>query len=177
MHRSNADMQQALSAHTVTPPPPNGIPPIIQGVVGDTSALAMDQSVRLLMEERNKSDREKMAMQKTINELRSSVATGPTQDTSNNSNRNRERGHNKERIKRQDSKGHTWFQIAHYCSKHGYNSSHSNEACEFKQAQDGRGTWIAGASAADNKGGSNKNADKCLQWFNPRTRQTTPTLP
>ena len=34
-----------------------------------------------------------------------------------------------QRISQRDSHGHKWFKVAHYCSKHGYNISHSNDNC------------------------------------------------
>ena len=79
MQKDISTIAQAMSAFTVPQPPNNhcNIPPIIQAPIGsNASALTTDQSFRLLMEERNRSDKEKMALQRKISELEQSIATG-----------------------------------------------------------------------------------------------------
>ena len=179
MQKDISTIAQAMSAFTVTPQNNHcNIPPVIQAPIGsNASALTTDQSFRLLMEERNKADREKMALQKKINDLELSIATGTTQGTSTQGvhNSNRDQGP-EEGIMQQDSKGQRWYKVVHYCSKHGFNGSHSNGNCRDKLKTHGQ-PWIEGATSGDQRGGSNKNADKFGQWFNPRTKQYAPTLP
>ena len=176
MQKDISTIAQAMSAFTVTQPPNNhcNIPPIIQAPIGsNASALTTDQSFRLLMEERNRSDKEKIALQRKISDLEQSIATGTTQGTSTNFNRDRGP---EEGIMQQDSKGQKWYKVVHYCSKHGFNGSHSNGNCRDKAKTYGQ-PWIEGATSGDQRGGSSKNADKFGQWFNPRTKQYAPTLP
>jgi hypothetical protein len=178
MQKDISTIAQAMSAFTVTPPARQdnhhcSIPPVIQAPIGsNASALTTDQSFRLLMEERNRSDKEKMALQRKISDLEQSIATGTTQGTSTN---NRDRGP-EEGIMQQDSKGHKWYKVVHYCSKHGFNGSHSNGNCRDKAKTYGQ-PWVEGATSGDQRGGSSKNVDKFGQWFNPRTKQYAPTLP
>ena len=176
MQKDISTIAQAMSAFTVTQPPNShcNIPPIIQAPIGsNASALTTDQSFRLLMEERNRSDKEKIALQRKISDLEQSIATGTTQGTSTNSNRDRGP---EEGIMQQDSKGQKWYKVVHYCSKHGFNGSHSNGNCRDKAKTYGQ-PWIEGATSGDQRGGSSKYADKFGQWFNPRTKQYAPTLP
>ena len=177
MQKDVSTMAQAMSPFTVTPPTQNNhhcnIPPVIQAPIGsNASALTTDQSFRLLMEERNRSDEEKMALQRKIGDLEQSIATGTTQGTSTN---NRDRGP-EEGIMQQDSKGHKWHKVVHHCSKHGFNGSHSDGNCRDEAKTHGQ-PWVEGATSGDQRGGSGKNADKFGQWFNPRTKQCAPTLP
>ena len=181
MQKDISTIAQAMSAFTVTPPPQNNycnIPPVVQAPTGsNASALTTDQSFRLLMEERNKADKEKLALQKKINDLELSIATGTTQGTSTQGVHNNIRSLGPEEgIMQQDSKGQKWYKVIHYCSKHGFNGSHSNGNCRDKLKAHGQ-PWVEGATLADQRGGSNKNADKFGQWFNPRTKQYAPTLP
>ena len=103
-------------------------------------------------------------MQNKIKELEQSIATtAPTVSTGSNNAPN-------ECITHKDSNGNKWFKRMHYCSKHGYNVSHSNQNCRDKHKAGGL-PWIDGATAADNKGGSTRDVDKYQQWFNPSTKE------
>ena len=42
-----------------------------------------------------------------------------------------------QRISQRDSHGHKWFKVAHYCSKHGYNISHTNNNCRDREQPGG----------------------------------------
>ena len=152
-------------------PPRQGIPPVIQTGGSNTSALTPDQSHRLLLEERIRHDKEQQSLRKQISDLQRSIAT-----TSATSYGTATSATPSERIMKKDSQGHKWFQVAHYCSKHGYNHSHSNNRCRDKNKQQGN-PWTAVATDTDHKGGSNLNAEHRHHWFNPHTRQYSPTLP
>ena len=78
-----------------------------------------------------------------------------------------------ERVMQRDSRGNKWFQVVHYCSKHGYNHSHSNARCKDKD----KPGWIPDASHDDPKGGATHNADKYQQWFNPYNKTYATKLP
>ena len=72
------NMTQAMSVLTQSPPP-SGVPTIIQTSNSNTSALGTtDQSYRLLMEERNKHNIDKAAMQNKIRELEHLLAATAT---------------------------------------------------------------------------------------------------
>ena len=91
MQKDISTIAQAMSALTVAAPSNSrcSIPPVIQTPIGSNasaSALTTDQSIRLLMEERNKYDRERMALQRKISDLEQSIATGTTQGTSTQQN-------------------------------------------------------------------------------------------
>ena len=91
MQKDISTIAQAMSALAVTPNSHCSIPPVIQAPTGsNASALTTDQSFRLLMEERNKYDREKMALQKKISDLEQSIATGTTQGTSSQNSNHRD---------------------------------------------------------------------------------------
>ena len=135
-----------------------------------TSALTHDQSFRMLQEERIRNDKLKQQINKLMQALQSgnTVSTCPTVATqSTNTTVD-------ERIKQKDSNGNNWFQVAHYCSKHGYNYTHSNANCKDKlKPADYFDAWVEGATHEDHKGGSNRNSNKYLLWFNPFTKKYT----
>ena len=155
-------MQPAQSPYSYT-----GLPPIIQtNNNSNTSALGTaDQTIRQLMEERNKHDRDKAALQnkhaaetaalhnriKALERLaNSSQLTGPTLSSTAYTTNTRDN-----RICKSDASGNKWFQVAYYCSKHGFNISHNNPHCNKKQSP-GKYTWIEGATASETKGGNPK---------------------
>ena len=137
-----------------------------------TSALTHDQSFRLLQEERIRNDK----LRQEINRLKQAMHSGDTISTSPTVASTITTSD--ERIKHKDSKGNNWFQIAHYCSKHGYNHTHSNANCRDKhKPSDHYDAWVEGATHQDHKGGSNRKSDKYLQWFNPFTKKYTSDIP
>ena len=152
-----------------------GIPPVIQAHQQNSanSALTSDQTIRLLIEERNKHDREKTALQARIKDLEHTSKGSNTQLTSAMTSSGTKTPD--ERIIQHDGQGQKWYKVAHYCSKHGYNVSHSNGNCRDKHRSDGH-QWISGATACDHHGGNQKNQDKYLHWFNPKTKVYAPTI-
>ena len=135
-----------------------------------TSGLTHDQSFRMLQEERIRNDKLKQQINKLMQALQSgnTVSTCPTVATQSTSTTM------DERIKQKDSNGNNWFQVAHYCSKHGYNYTHSNANCKDKlKPADYFDAWVEGATHEDHKGGSNRNSNKYLLWFNPFTKKYT----
>ena len=80
---------------------------------------------------------------------------------------------NDTRISKTDSNGNKWFQVAHYCSKHGFNISRNNQECKHKH-KGGKYPWVEGANATDTKGGNPRNTDKYQQWYNTDTKAFTP---
>ena len=76
---------------------------------------------------------------------------------------------------KKDSQGRKWHQVKFHCSKHGFNSSHSNENCNDKLMNEGH-PWAPGATSANTRGGGAANADKINHWYEPRTRQCSPQV-
>ena len=152
-----------------------GIPPVIQAQQQSsaTSAVTSDQTIRLLIEERNKHDREKTALQARIKDLEQASNAHNTQPT--RASTLSRTSTPDERIIKYDGQGQKWYQVAHYCSKHGYNVSHSNENCRDKNKAEGH-QWVSGATACNHHGGNQKNREKHLHWFNPRTKVFAPTI-
>lgn len=117
--------------HSPVPSQQPGIPPVIQTAPSFASALTSEQSHRLLMDKRIQNDKEKQALIQQINTLEKSIATAtasmttctspPAQSTSKTTT--------DQRIKQKDLCGNNWFQVGHYCSKHGYSISHTNDNC------------------------------------------------
>lgn len=83
---------------------------------------------------------------------------------------------NESRNELKDDQGRSWFQVKFFCSKHGFNTAHSNEACKFKQSPKGH-PWIAGATIQDPKGGNMANADKLHPWHEKSTKQYANQVP
>ena len=81
-----------------------------------------------------------------------------------------------QRNEQKDSQGRSWFQVKFCCSKHGCNTTHSNEACGFKKSPKGP-PWIPGATIQDTKGGNPANADKLNQWCLKSTKQYAHQVP
>ena len=77
---------------------------------------------------------------------------------------------------KKDAQGRKWYQVKFCCSKHGFNTSHSNDNCNGKHMNKGH-PWIPGASLVDTKGGNNNNSDKLNYWYKPRTKQYLPQPP
>merc|ERR1711884_928418 len=125
----------------------------------------------MILEERIRYDKDKQALLQKISNLEKSLATASLTTCPPASSNALD-----QRVKQQDSYGNNWFQVAHYCSKHGYNISHSNEYCRDRN-KPGRDTWIQGATHADHKGGSDKNKEHYLQWFNPNSKRHAPAPP
>ena len=152
-----------------------GIPPVIQAHQQNStnSPMTSDQTIRLIMEERNKHDREKIALQARIKELEQGSKGNNTHST--NASTVSHTNTPDERVIKYDGQGHKWYHVAHYCSKHGYNISHSNNSCRDSHKTDGH-KWITGATACNNHGGNQKNRDKYLHWFNPKTRLFAPSI-
>ena len=75
-----------------------------------------------------------------------------------------------------DSQGRKWHQVKFYCSKHGFNISHSNANCNNKHVDKGH-PWVPGATASNTKGGSNALADKFNHWFERSSKQYSPQPP
>ena len=170
------NMTQAMSILTQSPPA-NNVPPVIQTSNSNTSALdTTDQSYRLLMEERNKHDRDRTVLQNKIQDLGQSLAATATTISSNQHSYNNERAIPNEKVIHKDNTGSKWLKVTHYCSKHGYNVSHSNANCRDKH-KPGAHNWTDGATATDNKGGNTRNADKYMQWYNPDTKTHAPNPP
>ena len=69
-----------------------------------------------------------------------------------------------------DALGKKWFQVKFCCSKHGCDTSHSNQNCNNKMSPKGH-PWIAGATRTNTKGGNNALADEFNYWFKRSTRQ------
>ena len=179
-------LTHAMSVFTLPPPATNHgqVPPVIQtNSNSNTSALGTaDQTHRLLMEERNRFDRMQNeqrnkfdSIQNELRVLKDSIAATATTMSSQRTPSTSTRSPN-ERIVHLDGNGNKWFKRAHYCSKHGYNVSHSNPSCRDRHKTEGQ-KWIDGATAQDNKGGSTRNADTYQQWFNPATRVHAKDLP
>ena len=69
-------------------------------------------------------------------------------------------------IEHNDSKGQTWHQPAHHCSRHGYNHDHDNAGCQGKHKpidpkhQQWQNPWQQGATHSDHKGGGAANQEK-----------------
>ena len=170
------NVTQAMSVMTQSPPASH-VPPIIRTHNSNTSALGTtDQSYRLLMEERNKHDRDRAALQnnnsalhRKIRELKASLANTVTTAGSSRSPHSTGGTVPNEKIIHRDNTGSKWLKVAHYCSKHGYNVSHSNQNCRDKHKPGAHG-WVDGATATDNKGGNTRNADKHHHWYNPDTK-------
>ena len=139
---------------------------MIQTAPSHASALTSDQTQRLLLEERIRFDKETQALKQQIKDLQSGASTANTTRTARSGPDNR--------IKAKDSYGNTWFQVVHYCSKNGYNVSHSNEACKDRD-QPGRNQWIPGATLTDHKGGSEKNKQYYQHWYYPITKRFAPS--
>ena len=127
------------------------------------------------MEERNKHDREKIALQARIKELEQGSKGNNTQSTNASTVSVSHTNSPDERVIQYDGQGRKWYHVAHYCSKHGYNISHSNGNCRDKHKTDGQ-NWINGATACNNHGGSQKNREKYLHWFNPKTKVFAPSI-
>lgn len=77
---------------------------------------------------------------------------------------------------KKDAQGRKWHQVKFHCSKHGFNTSHSNENCNSKRMTKGH-PWTPGATPANAKGGSNAHADKFNHWYEPRAKQHSPQPP
>ena len=154
-----------------------GIPPIIQAHQQSSanSALTSDQTLRILIEERNKHDREKTALQARIKNLEQEQASKGNQTQLTNTTTRSGTSTPDERIIQYDGQGQKWYKVAHYCSKHGYNVSHSNGNCRDKHKSNGD-PWINGATACNNHGGNQKHQDKYLHWFNPKTKVYAPAI-
>ena len=77
-------------------------------------------------------------------------------------------------VKCVDTSGRTWHQLCYYCSKHGANTSHSNDNC-----RDGKGKpgWTAGAHIGNRLGGSDKLVDKFNHWYQRKTNTFSSTKP
>ena len=85
--------------------------------------------------------------------------------------------HNQDqKSRKKDVQGRKWYQVKFQCSKHGFNTSHSNENCNSKHLNKGH-PWIPGATLANTKGGNNAHADKFNHWYEPRARQYSPQPP
>ena len=75
-----------------------------------------------------------------------------------------------------DSQGKKWHQVKFCCSKHGFNTSHSNENCNNKHVNKGH-PWVPGATPSNTKGGNNALEDKFNHWFERSSRQHLPQPP
>ena len=147
----------AQATACATPPRQDGIPPVVETANSPASALTSDPH-HVILEERNKNDRERLACQKQIADLQRTVATVSMSDTGVSqfsTPPSQCQGLPTERVTQKDSNGNKWFQVIHCCPKCGCNCSHSNERCRNK----GEGNWVSGAAATDHKGGSNKNEE------------------
>ena len=177
----------AVSGTTQAGPPmyssQSSIPPVIQtNPNSNTSALGtVDQTLRVLMDERNKFDKERVAFQQKYNSDTAALQnrinalerlTSGSQFTNPTVNSSTYSPANDTRICKTDSGGNKWYQVAHYCSKHGFNISHNNQDCKHKH-KGGKFPWIEGATATDTKGGNPRNNDKYQHWYNTDTRTFT----
>ena len=144
----------------------------------NTSAITLDRTHREMMEQRNKIEQQ----DRTIAELKQQLATqhsqagtAPTYTSRSTVTRAPDM-----RVKQKDNTGQQWYQIAHYCSRHGYNYHHDNDRCKDKHIpirKENQKPWQPGATHTDHKNGSNLNQDKYMHWFNPSTKQYSPTPP
>ena len=170
-----------MSQQTRAPSVPNGsIPATIVPTTTPstnnslTSGITHDQSFRMLQEERIRNDK----LKQEINQLKQALHSGNTIGTFPTVTSQSTTNVPDERIMQRDNRGNKWFQIAHYCSKHGYNHSHSNANCRDKhKPSEQYNAWVDRATHEDHKGGSNRNSDKYLQWFNPYTKKYTNNVP
>ena len=179
------DLSLAFSAFSHRSPqkePPTGPPSYVhEGATAASTITPNDQSLRILMEERSKNERirqiersnhekerqlweqEKKAMEQRL----AACTTGSSGGFSSATD---------QRIMQRDSHGHKWFKVAHYCSKHGYNISHSNDNCRDREKSSGS-PWSPGATHQDHKGGSNNHEKHYNHWFNPHTKHYSESLP
>ena len=167
----------------------NTVPSYIQTdpMNGNTSAIGSDtiteaQCKRLLSEQQINMGKRMDAMalknQELLNKIRQlelsngTVATTTT-NTSHSMPTSQASYQDKNQDKRntmKDSQGRKWYQVKFYCSKHGFNTSHSNENCNNKHTNKGH-PWIPGATATNTMGGSTALADKFNHWFERSSKQ------
>ena len=175
------DQHRAFNATT--------IPSYIQTdpTAGNASAMGSDahtdaQCKRMLnelqismgekLDSANARNQELEAIIRNMNAGANTIATS----NSTQSGFQRQNQHRDNSSMKKDAQGRKWHQVKFHCSKHGFNTSHSNENCNSKHMNKGH-PWTPGATLGNTKGGSNANADKCNYWFEPRSKQCSPQPP
>ena len=159
-------------------------------MTGNTSAIGSDtiteaQCKRLLNEQQITMGKQMDAMalknQELLDKIRrlelsnSTVATATTNTSSSGMAHSQSHNQNHRNMVK-DTQGRKWYQVKFYCSKHGFNTSHSNDNCNNKHADKGH-PWIPGATASNTKGGSTALADKFNHWFERSSKQYSPQPP
>ena len=170
---------------------PSGVPAFIQTdpTAGNASAIGSDnvtdaQCRRLLNEQQihhgeqmdalSLQNQQLMAKIQNLEMNNSAVAT--TTDSSHSGFCPHQNQPGDKSSVKKDSQGRRWYQVKFCCSKHGFNTCHSNETCNNKHMNEGH-PWVPGATPADTKGGSNALSDKVNHWFEPRSKQCLPLPP
>lgn len=176
----------------------SGVPTYIQTdpTNGNASAIGSDtiteaQCRRLLNEQQINMGKQMDAMmlknQELLAKIRNlelqnnstiaSTAANTSYSGSQHRSQNQSYNHNQDqRTSVKDTQGRKWYQVKFYCSKHGFNTSHSNENCNSKHLNRGH-PWVPGATPSNTKGGSNALADKFNHWYEPRAKQYQPQPP
>ena len=172
----------------------SGVPTYIQTdpTNGNTSAIGSDtvteaQCRRLLNEQQINMGKQMDALtlknQELLAKIRnlelqnnSTVATTAANTSYSGSHQQPRNNSQDQRSTVKDAQGRKWYQVKFYCSKHGFNTSNSNENCNNKYMNKGH-SWVPGATPSNTKGGSNALADKFNHWYDPRAKQYQPQPP
>ena len=180
-HAMSIMTQPPTPTQPAVPSPSSNLVPaaICPSASSCASALTPDQSCQMLQEERIRNDelRHEINQPKQAFSSSSMEGTSPTFDTNTTTNDCICRQHSPtEQIIQRDSEGHEWFQVAHCCSKHGCNHTHSNNKRNDKHKTNGS-PWTEGATRTNHKGGNDRNSDAFQHWCNSVIKQHATVLP